>query len=563
MNSRVLKLVKKVLLKSCFFVLICVSTKLHASEQNSSINIYYTRETGTINKKVFGNNFIGYDPVALGDCAKEYYGYSDYGSGVWDPKWSEPVKEVVDLAKEAGIAIIRFPGGNGSHHYNWKKTIGKKRDHFRYGIDEFLKTCTKIGAEPVITISYFTGNENDQADLVEYLNCFDDGSNPSSGIEWAKERSKNGHQQPYHVKYFEIGNEVDFSEHIKNLKKVSPEEYAKKYLKYYDAMKSVDHSIKIGAVLSLQAWHWEWNIKVLDIIKEKLDFGIVHTYPTPIWGKGIEQLNTDEIFKISLALPNVRDEFNLQETLKLLKQKAGKDVPLAITEYNGGFPKNEPIPYRHCLGTALLNAELLRIFMKSEHNILMANYWQFCNSSWGMIMSKDDFMKHDYRKPIIYFKKPSYFVYEFYHNHFGSILIASDINCGHYRIDDGFAKKYIHDAWNRLLKKGDNKGNISQDFQISYLTINASKDLQNSKVYLMVINKNLDESVAATINLHDFIPIRKGDAWILNGPGVDATNEKNPNNVKVKHVEFEVNDNKFIFTFEPHSLTAIECKKQK
>ena len=58
---------------------------------------------------------------------------------------------------------------------------------FLYGIDEFLKTCEEVGAEPVITVSYFTGDEQDAADLVEYL----------------KGR----------VKYLEIGNEVWHGDH--------------------------------------------------------------------------------------------------------------------------------------------------------------------------------------------------------------------------------------------------------------------------------------------------------------------------------------------------------------
>ena len=51
------------------------------------------------------------------------------------------------------------------------------------------------------------GDENDVADLVEYLNSPNNGSNPNGGINWAAERAKNGHPSPYNVKYFgNIGN---------------------------------------------------------------------------------------------------------------------------------------------------------------------------------------------------------------------------------------------------------------------------------------------------------------------------------------------------------------------
>jgi alpha-N-arabinofuranosidase len=214
----------------------------------NKIVIDFRNDIGKVNKKLFGNNFVGYDPVLCKFRDKEYYGHMDYGEGIWDPKQGESVKEVVDLAKEAGITIIRFPGGCGTHHYNWKAAIGKERKHFLYGIDEFLKTCAEIGAEPVITVSYFTGNEQDASDLVEYLNSPNDGGNPNSGINWAAQRAKNGHPLPYKARYFEIGNEVWHGDH-QNTKEVSPEEYAERYLKYYEKMKTVDPSIKIGCIV--------------------------------------------------------------------------------------------------------------------------------------------------------------------------------------------------------------------------------------------------------------------------------------------------------------------------
>ncbi|MDP2923950.1 MAG: alpha-L-arabinofuranosidase C-terminal domain-containing protein [Candidatus Omnitrophota bacterium] len=514
---------------------------LYAQDHNIII-VETKNKSFNINKKIYGNNSVAYDPMTYENWAKEYYGYSDYGAGIWNPKWRESVKEVIDLVKDAGITIVRFPGGCGTHHYNWKNAIGKERIHFLYGIDEFLKTCEEVRAESVITVSYFTGNEQDAADLIEYLNSPNDGRNPNGGIDWAVKRVKNGHFLPYNVKYFEIGNEVYHGDHQK-IKKVEPEDYARRYLKYYQAMKAVDLSIKIGTVFHTK----EWDEGVLKIIREKVDFGIIHTYPTPVWGKGLEQMDTKEIFRISLAIPIYKDEVNFQNTLKLLREKSGRNVPLAITEYNGGFVQSKPVPYRHCLGTALLNAELLRIFMKPEHNILMANYWQFCNGYFGMIKSKTDFIKHDYRYPINYIKRPNYYVFELYHKHFGSNLISTDVKCDSYRV----------------------KGH-----SIPYLSVNASTDAAKNRIYLMVINRNLDESVTAIIDLKDFVPSGKGEAWILNGPSVDATNEENPNNVKVRHIKFKVRSSdpttsnlqlltSFQFTFEPHSLTAIEVDRRQ
>jgi len=53
------------------------------------------------------------------------------------------------------------------------------------------------------------------------------------------------------------------------------------------------------------------------------------------------------------------------------------------------------------------------------------------------------------------------------------------------------------------------------------------------KIYLMVVNKNMHNTLSSLIKLEDFLPSEKAVAWILNGPSVDATNEHKPDNVKV------------------------------
>ena len=529
LDNKIMRIFFLVIFLHCFVCLGCIESSL-VRDRDDIITIHCDRKTGQVNGNIYGNNIIAYDPMTYEDWTKEYYGFSDYGAGIWDPERKRSVKEVVKFAKDIGISILRFPGGCGAHHYDWKNTIGKHREHFLYGIDEFLETCEKIGAEAVITVSYFTGTEQDAADLVEYLNSPNDETNPNGGIDWAKERAGNGHPLPYNIKYFEIGNEIWHGDHRK-IKEVLPEEYGKRYLKYYEAMKAVDPNIKIGFIL----YRDSWDKKALEIIEDKLDFGIIHIYLAPAWGRKLEGMSAKEIFRISLGMPVFRDEAYLQNTLKLLKQISKKDIPLAITEYNGGFVQDKPIPYRHCLGTALLNAELLRIFMKPEHKILMANYWQFCNSYWGMIRSQEDFMTHDYRYPINYIKRPNYYVFELYNKHFGSDLIAADVICRDYKVEG---------------------------FSIPYLSVSASSDEDKNKIYLMVINKNLSESITASIDLRNFDHSNRGEAWILNGPNINATNEKNPNNVKVVHKNFEIDTNPFRFNFEPHSLTAIEIVKR-
>jgi len=522
-----------------------------ASAGGNVITVYCNEALGSVNRKIFGNNFIAYDPTTYEEREGPYYGYADYGAGVWDAKRGKGVKEVIGLARSAGIGIIRFPGGCGTHNYDWKETIGSGRKHFLYGLDEFLASCREIGAEAVITVSYFTGTKHDAADLIEYLNSPNDGSNPGGGVAWARIRAKNGHPEAYAVKYFEIGNESYHGNH-KDIRKVRPTEYAARYLGYYKEMKKIDPSVKIGPIL----YKLYWNKRVLGIIKDKMDFAVAHMYSSPrIHKRKLRVMDAHDIYNITLPITILKNETGIKDTLNLIREKAGRDVPLAITEYNGGYRNREPVPYRFCLGTALLNAEFLRMFMNPDNRILMANYWQFCNSYWGMVANGFSGDYQDLGKP--YRKRPSYYVYELYHDRFGDILLKSNVECDTY--DIRLFKKELKFLRYRGL---DNYG-PKEYFSVPYLTVNASKSSDGKKVYLMVVNKNIDEEMIFSIELKNFISSSKGQAWILGGPSIDATNEEKPDNVKIAHKRFDIEKNTFVFTFEPHSVTAIEIKRSR
>jgi alpha-L-arabinofuranosidase len=123
-----------------------------------------------------------------------------------------------------------------------------------------------------------------------------------------------------------------------------------------------------------------------------------------------------------------------------------------------------------------------------------------------------------------------------YAKHFGNILIKSEVKCESYRVNK---------------------------IEVPYLSINASRNEDESKIFIMVINKNIDITVTAAIDLKGFIPGKEGNAWILNGPSIDATNEKDHNNVRITRKRIAIKGNPFKVSFEPHSLTALEIERIK
>ena len=96
--------------------------------------------------------------------------------------------------------VLRWQAGN------WKNAIGpqSKRigDDASFGIDEFLAFARKVGAEPMIVVPVYRAEYlQDALDLFAYCN------DPLDSA-WGKIRARNGHPEPYRVKYWEIGNQV-------------------------------------------------------------------------------------------------------------------------------------------------------------------------------------------------------------------------------------------------------------------------------------------------------------------------------------------------------------------
>ena len=124
-------------------------------------------------------------------------------------------RDFIDALRETPIPAVRLPGGNFVSGWDWKDSIGpmeKRRTHLdlawhQYipndvGHDEYLQWTERVGTEPLYTINLGTGDINDAIYIVEY-------TNHPGGTYWSDLRRKNGHEAPYGVKLWYLGNEMD------------------------------------------------------------------------------------------------------------------------------------------------------------------------------------------------------------------------------------------------------------------------------------------------------------------------------------------------------------------
>lgn len=257
---------------------------------------------------------ITIDPRAgLETVAPTAVGVND---AVWDAQLGTTA--VSDLLGNAGVKMIRYPGGSYGDIYHWQDNTAPG-GYVAPGtdFDTFMASAQRIGAQPMIIANYGTGSAAEAAAWVKYANV----------------------TKGYGAKYWTIGNENYGNGHYgtaweaDNHTDKSPSEYAQEVVQYSEAMKAVDPTIKVGAVLTMPA-NWPdaivgsgdqatWNQTVLALAGSHIDFVDVHWYP----GGSSE---ADALGKTA----------QLNDAVYLLKQQidayAGKQLGISLTETNVG-----------------------------------------------------------------------------------------------------------------------------------------------------------------------------------------------------------------------------------
>ena len=250
--------------KLLFAFLIALSFSVFA--QSAKIKIDVTRTIGKIDPKIYG---VFMEPIGRKGRFHTIYG------NLYDP--SSPLadkdgfrKDYIDAMRELKIADMRWPGGNFVMGYDWKDGIGPKDkrptrinlawgalEPNKVGLDEWFALNKSIGSENIVCVNLGLGTIMDAVYEVEYCNY-------PSGTYYSELRAKYGHPEPYGVKIWDLGNEVDGAPW--ELGHKDADDYVKVAREAAKAMRSVDHTIKFvasGSSYYEPTGKWvEWNRKV-------------------------------------------------------------------------------------------------------------------------------------------------------------------------------------------------------------------------------------------------------------------------------------------------------------
>lgn len=383
---------------------------------------------GSINRNIYGH-FSEH----LGRCIYE---------GIWVgedssiPNTNGIRNDVLEALKQIKIPVLRWPGGCFADEYHWKDGIGPKEtrkeminthwggvvENNHFGTHEFMDLCAQLGCEPYINGNVGSGTVQEMSEWVEYLTF--GGKSPMSDL-----RSQNGHQEPWKVTYFGVGNE-----NWGCGGNMRPEYYADLYRRFQTYVRNYDdnkiHRIACGP----NSDDYNWMEVLMREAGRFMDSITLHYYtlPTGDWVDKGEATGFDEAawFK-TLKKALYMDELITRHSTIMDKYDPEGRVGLIVDEWGTWYnvePGTNPgfLYQQNTIRDALVAGLTFHIFHKHSGRVRMANIAQTVNVLQAVILTEGE-------KMIL---TPTYHVFDMYKVHQDAELLELSLDGGSYKLGD-------------------------------------------------------------------------------------------------------------------------------
>ena len=228
---------------------------------------------GDIDKRIYGS-FI------------EHLGRAVYG-GIYEPDHPKADelgfrKDVAELVKKLNVPIVRYPGGNFVSGFNWEDSVGPRdkrpkrldlawftTETNEVGLHEFAEWAEMAGSDIMYAVNLGTRGPEQARAIVEY-------ANHPSGSRFSDMRIANGRKDPFNIKLWCLGNEMDGPWQMGQKTAV---EYGRTANEAAKMMKWVDPSIEVvacGSSSSEMPTFGSWEMEMLDLCYENVDYVSLH-----------------------------------------------------------------------------------------------------------------------------------------------------------------------------------------------------------------------------------------------------------------------------------------------
>lgn len=494
----------------------------------STIRIDLDRAIGTVDRQIFGG-FI------------EHEGRSIYG-GVVD-RIDSPLTDdrgfradVAAALKELDLPILRWPGGNFVSGYHWVDGIGPQESRHprldlawnavepnRFGTDEFFAYCAELGTEPYLCFNMGTGTLDEALAWVEYCNGDRD-------TYWANKRRENGHDKPYGVRYWGLGNEMWGDWQVGHM---TAEAYAAEAKRWALALRRLDPEIRLVAC-GRNGWS-DWDQLVIDELVRYVDYHSIHMYSgsDDYWSNVLSPLQAERSIKACAAMI---------ERARYV-QHVAHPVRVIYDEWNVWFATrgdrraDRVVEERHTLADALAVATYLNVFVRNCVPLHMANMAQMVNVL-APIVTADDGM----------------FVQAIYH----PFRLASRRTLG--TALDVWVDAPVHEFSDIPDDRVVNR--IADMGPFPLLDAAATTDEDRRTVVVSVVNRSLDD-VRARVEVGPRARIARVAAELIDAPSEDSVNSFDaPDVIRVTDGAAPVaqSESALDYAFPAHSVTWLRLE---
>ncbi len=360
----------------------------------------------------------------------EHLGHCIYG-GIWVGEDS-PIpntrgirNDIVAALKRIEIPNLRWPGGCFADEYHWMDGIGPRSERPKmvnthwggvtednsFGTHEFMDLCEQLGTEPYICGNVGSGSVEEMSQWVEYITS--DGENPMSEL-----RKKNGHPDPWKVKFWGVGNE-----NWGCGGNMTAEFYADQYKRYstYCRNYGSNRLYKIAGGPSSSDYHWMETL-MKNASRNMQGISLHHYTITKNWqDKGsATEFSEDEYFT-TIQRTLEMDNLLTRHSSVMDQYDPNKRVGLMVDEWGVWYnvePGTNPgfLFQQNTIRDALVAAINLNIFNNHCDRVRMANIAQMVNVLQALILT-------DNEKMVL---TPTFYVYEMYKVHHDAALIPLD-----------------------------------------------------------------------------------------------------------------------------------------
>lgn len=377
---------------------------------------------------------------------------------------------------------------------------GNELEPSDFGTDEFVRFARRVGAEPSITVNVEGrgATAEEAAAWVEYCN-----GNAQS--RYGAMRAANGSPVPFHVRYWEIGNEI-WGDWVRGHSDALT--YSRNLNLYVEKMRAADPSIKIIATGDNNL---NWNRTVLQIAGKNIDYLSVHHY----YGDAEMKGDPNNL----RARPWHYEQFYSQMKKILQELAPGRNIKLAVNEWNTTLP----LPAQESMQSAVYAARLMNVFERSGDLVQMSAVSDMVNGwSGGVIQAS----RHHV------FVTPTYLVNKLYASHLGHVRLASTLH-------------------------GPTFDSTLEGAGIATLDAVASRSTDGQQIFIKLVNTDPSQQIPLKVLLRGVQISSLARVETLNGESLTAANDfSHPDRVRI--IESTVpTTSPFLVTLPEHSVSVI------